>query len=99
MLVIPFFPIVMFARKIQIEVLQPDPSRPCPEAWLDSFAMRSFTGRSAFDDLLPLGDGLLEASFDVDLAALSADMEDWFTRKFGQGKVVKLKMAPAAGRL
>ena len=85
----------MFARKIQVKVLQPGPARPCPESWLDNFAMRSFTGRSAFDDLLPAGDGLLEASFGVDLEALRTDMEDWFTRKFGQGQVVKLKLLPA----
>ncbi|MBZ5545071.1 MAG: hypothetical protein LAO07_15550 [Acidobacteriia bacterium] len=82
----------MFARKIRVEVLQPDGPRPCPVAWLDSFSMRSFTGRSAFDGTLPVADGELEASFQVDLEALRADMEDWLTRKFGEGKVVKLRL-------
>lgn len=80
----------MFARKIQVEVLEPEGPRPCPVNWLDSYCMRSFTGRSAFDETLPVADGQLEVSRRVDLAALRADMEDWMTRKFGEGKPVKL---------
>jgi hypothetical protein len=87
----------MFARKIQADVLEPGPTRPCPLAWLDSFAMRSFTGRSAFDDVLPAGEGRLEISFEVDLDALRSDMEDWLTRKFGQGQPVKLSLADVSG--
>jgi len=56
--------------------------------------MRSFTGRSAFDDVLPVGAGNLEVSFEVDLDALRDDMEDWMTRKFGEGKGVRLNVAP-----
>lgn len=82
----------MFARKIQVEVLDPDGPKPCPLAWLDSFCMRSFTGRSAYDETLPVADGQLEASLRVDLEALRADMEDWLTRKFGGGKAVKLRL-------
>jgi len=44
----------MFARKIRVEVLEPGEVRECPVAWLDSFCMRSFTGRSALDDALPV---------------------------------------------
>ncbi len=54
--------------------------------------MRSFTGRSAFDETLPVAEGQLEAGFRVDLAALQADMEDWLTRKFGEGRPVKLNL-------
>lgn len=54
--------------------------------------MRSFTGRSAFDETLPAGDGRLEATFRVDLEALRADMEDWLTRKFGAGQPVKVQL-------
>jgi hypothetical protein len=86
----------MFARRIQVDVIQPGPARPCPEAWLDSFAMRSFTGRSAFDDVLPVGEGLLEISFEVDLDALRRDMEDWMTRKFGQSQAVSLRLTLSA---
>ncbi len=82
----------MFARKIRIDVLGPDGPRACPLAWLDSFCMRSFTGRSAFDETLPVADGLLEASFRVDLDALRAGLEDWLTRKFGAGHAVRLAL-------
>jgi hypothetical protein len=82
----------MFARKIKIDVLEPQGPRACPVQWLDSFCMRSFTGRSEFDDTLPVADGRLETSFRVDLQALQADMEDWMTRKFGEGKSVKLRL-------
>lgn len=83
----------MFARKIHVELVDPRGLRACPMAWLDSFCMRSFTGRSAFDETLPVADGELEAGFQVDLAELQADMEDWITRKFGEGKAVKLKLS------
>ena len=83
----------MFARKIHIELIDSQGPRACPLAWLDSFCMRSFTGRSAFDETLPVADGELEAGFQVDLTGLQADMEDWLTRKFGEGKAVKLKLS------
>jgi hypothetical protein len=54
--------------------------------------MRSFTGREAFDETLPVADGALEVSFQVDTNALRTDMEDWFTRKFGEGKAVELTL-------
>jgi len=80
----------VFARKLRVEVLTPEGRRACPLAWLDNYCMRSFTGREAFDETLPVADGLLEVSFQVDANGLGADMEDWFTRKFGEGKPVKL---------
>ena len=86
----------MFARKIYVEVVDPGEVRACPVAWLDSYSMRSFTGRSAFDETLPISDGLLEASLRVDLDALRTDMEDWMTRKFGEGRPVKLRFQEQA---
>lgn len=83
----------MFARKIYVEVLEPDGPRPCPVSWLDSFCMRSFTGRSAFDETLPVGDGQLEAGFRVDTKMLRSDMEDWLSRKYGGGRAVKLRLS------
>jgi len=82
----------VFARKIHVEVLQPGGTRACPVGWLDSFCMRSFTGRSAFDDLLPVSDGWVEAGFRVDLQFLKPDLEDWLTRKFGGGAPVKIQL-------
>ena len=88
----------MFARKIRVEVVSPEGARPCPLAWLDSFCMRSFTGREAFDETLSVSDGFLEASFQVDADALRADMEDWLTRKFGEGRSVRLRLTePKSG--
>jgi hypothetical protein len=83
----------MFATKIHVEVLKPGEARPCPVGWLDSFCMRSFTGRSAFDDVLPVSDGLLEAGFQVDLQFLKNDLEDWLTRKFGGGSQVRIRFS------
>jgi len=54
--------------------------------------MRSFTGREAFDETLPVAEGELEVSFRVDAKGLQTDMEDWFTRKFGEGKAVRLTL-------
>ena len=82
----------MFARKIQVDVMGPEGARPCPREWMDSFCMRSFTGREAFDETLPVADGMLEISFQVDTEGLRVDMEDWLTRKFGEGKPVNLRL-------
>ena len=88
----------MFARKIRVEVVSPEGPRACPLAWLDSFCMRSFTGREAFDETLPVRDGEMEVSFQVDTNSLRGDMEDWLTRKFGEGKPVKLTLTESSKR-
>ncbi len=88
----------MFARKIGVEVVEARGVRPCPLAWLDSYCMRSFTGRTAFDETLPIAEGQLEVSFRVDLDALQQDLEDWVTKKFGDGKRVKLRLREQARR-
>jgi len=92
----------VFARKIHVEIVTSEGARPCPVAWLDNYCMRSFTGRQAFDETLPVADGELEVSFTVDSESLRADMEDWMTRKYGEGKPLKLALTergktPAAG--
>ncbi|MGO8815013.1 MAG: hypothetical protein ACLQVG_10205 [Terriglobia bacterium] len=86
----------MFARKFHVEVAGQEGLRACPLAWLDSFCMRSFTGREAFDETLPVDDGILEVSFQVDAEALRIDMEDWLTRKFGEGKPIKLTLTESS---
>lgn len=71
----------MYARKLQVLLSSPGGNRPCPLKYLDSFAMRSFTGERRFDDTLPTGDGMLEAGRLVPLDALRDALEDWFRRK------------------
>ncbi len=88
----------MFARKVRVEIASPEGSRACPLEWLDSFCMRSFTGREAFDETLPVADGELEVSFQVDTISLGTDMEDWFTRKFGEGKRITLTLRESSGQ-
>jgi hypothetical protein len=82
----------LFARKIRVEIVDGGTRRPCPVAWLDSFCMRSFTGRSAFDETLPVADGEMEAGHRVNLEELRVDLEDWLARKFGGGKPLKLRL-------
>ena len=71
----------MFARKIRVEYEQNGSRRPCPLKWLDSFSMRNFTNASAFDNTLPVDDGLMEIGTQVPLPELKTAMEDWFRRK------------------
>jgi hypothetical protein len=71
----------VFARKLHVVLRSPSRARECPLKYLDSFAMRSFTGETRFDDTLPVGDGRLEAGALVPLDALREGLEDWFRRK------------------
>jgi hypothetical protein len=71
----------MFARKIRVEYEQNGRRLSCPLKWLDSFSMRNFTNATAFDNTLPVADGLMEIGTHVPLAELKAAMEDWFRRK------------------
>ena len=72
----------MFARKLKVEIAgSTGETRAVPVKWLDSFAMRNFTNDAAFDDTLPLGDGLMGAGNRVLVEDLREAMEDWFRRK------------------
>lgn len=72
----------MFARKLAVGRIDAAGQRQaCPIKWIDNFAMRNFTNHAAFDDTLPVADGMLEAGHRVPLDALRAAMEDWFRRK------------------
>ena len=82
----------MFARKICVEYEDNGRLLPCPLKWLDSFAMRSFTNASAFDDTLPVSDGQMEIGSNVPLGQLSDAMEDWFHRKGYLPKESKLTL-------
>ena len=72
----------MYVRKLSVRRIDSAGQRsPCPIRWIDNFAMRNFTNDVIFDHLLPAGDGLLEAGWQVPLELLQAAMEDWFRRK------------------
>ena len=71
----------MFARRIKIEYEVKGERRRCEMRWLDSFAMRNFTNATAFDDTLPIADGLMEIGTHVEISSLTAAMQDWFRRK------------------
>jgi len=83
----------MFARKIRVEYDDHGKSLPCPLKWLDSFAMRSFTNFSVFDDTLPVADGEMEIGSAVPLEELRNSMEDWFRRKGYLPKDSRLRLA------
>lgn len=101
----------MFARKLHVSLvtarseaagqMRPladrggSPRRECPLKYLDSFAMRSFTGESRFDDTLPVEDGWLEAGWRVPLEELRGAMQDWFRRKsyLQPGEIVVIEEA------
>jgi hypothetical protein len=71
----------MFARKIRVEYQSDGRFLPCPVKWLDSFSMRNFTNATAFDDTLPVADGLMEIGTNVPIELLQEAMQDWFQRK------------------
>jgi hypothetical protein len=72
----------VFARRVKVEYLDATgEAKPCPIAWIDSFAMRNFTNDAIFDDTLPIENGLLEIGNRVPIDRLRSSMEDWFRRK------------------
>ncbi|MFZ0636235.1 MAG: hypothetical protein WA755_02060 [Candidatus Acidiferrales bacterium] len=85
----------MFARKLQVDVIVNGEKRPCPLDWLDSFAMRNFTGSAEFDDTLPLADGRIEVGLRVEPERLAKALEDWFTKRGkGNGQPVCVQIQP-----
>jgi hypothetical protein len=74
----------VYARKLRVDAVIGDESRPCPLEWLDSFSMRNFTRAAEFDDTLPLGDGRMEASYRVQPDRLASALGDWLTQR-GKG--------------
>jgi len=72
----------MYVRKLSVRRIDSAGQQHlCPVRWIDNFAMRNFTNDAVFDNLLPAGDGLLEAGWQVPLERLQSAMEDWFRRK------------------
>lgn len=71
----------MFSRKVHVEYEREGNRLLCPLKWLDSFSMRNFTNASAFDDTLPVADGVMEIGERVPVDQLKQAMQDWFRRK------------------
>jgi hypothetical protein len=86
----------MYARKFTVEIIVDGERRPCPLEWLDSFAMRNFTGSAEFDDTLPAGEGRLEAGFRVEPERLAEALSAWLTKRGkGNGHPVQVEVRPA----
>ena len=86
----------MYARKLTVEIVVGGERRPCPLEWLDSFAMRNFTGSAEFDDTLPTGEGQLEAGFRVEPERLAEAISAWLTKRGkGNGRQVLVEIHPA----
>jgi hypothetical protein len=71
----------MFSRRIAVEYEINHERRLCLLKWLDSFAMRNFTNDAAFDETLPVADGVMEIGLRVPIEELRTAMQDWFQRK------------------
>jgi hypothetical protein len=84
---------IMYARKLQAEIVIGAERRAAPLEWLDSFCMRNFTGSAEFDDTLPVGEGKLEAGLAVNPERLAAAMSEWFTKRGkGNGQLVTVEL-------
>jgi hypothetical protein len=67
----------VFAQKLKVTLVARGIEIPAPQAWLDQFFMRDFTGSSAFDETLVAGEGKLEAGFGVEPDRARAEFEKW----------------------
>jgi hypothetical protein len=87
---------IMYALKLQADLVIGNERRPAPLDWLDSFCMRNFTGSAEFDDTLPTAEGRLEVGLAVDPARLAQAMSEWFTKRGkGNGQAVTIELREA----
>ena len=85
----------VYARKLKVDIVVDGQRRPCPLDWLDSFAMRNFTGSAEFDDTLPTGEGRIEAGYRVDPGRLAEALSAWLTKRGkGDGRPVQVEIQP-----
>ena len=88
--------VLMYARKLKVEIIIGGERRSCPLEWLDGFAMRNFTGSAEFDDTLPTGEGRLEAGFRIEPDRLAEALSAWLTKRGkGNGQPVQVEIHPA----
>ncbi|MCS6953966.1 MAG: hypothetical protein RMK57_04820 [Bryobacterales bacterium] len=67
----------MFALRLMLVLESPQGERPVPQAWLEQFFLRDFTGYRAFDETLPVADGVVEASRAVRPEEAAERLQDW----------------------
>lgn len=84
----------MFARRLRVEIEEEGRPRPCPLDWLDHFFMRHFTGLRALDATLPVGEGRLEAGFEVELGTLHREFEKWLRGRKMIAPEAQLRITP-----
>lgn len=83
----------VYAQKFSVDVVIAGERKLCPLDWLDSFSMRNFTNAAEFDDVLPIGDGRIEASFRVKPERYANALGAWLTQRGkGAGQPVKVEV-------
>lgn len=83
----------MYAQKFQVDVIIRGQRKACPMEWLDQFCMRNFTNAAEFDDMLPTGEGRVEASFRLSPERFGEGLAAWLTRRGkGEGELVRVEV-------
>jgi hypothetical protein len=83
----------MYAQKFQVDVWIRGEWKSCPLEWLDQFCMRNFTNAAEFDDTLPVGDGMVEASFRLTAERFAEGLAAWLTQRGkGGGEAVRVEV-------
>ncbi len=84
----------MYAQKFRVDVSIQGERRKCPLEWLDQFCMRNFTNSAEFDDTLPMGDGLVEASYRLTAERFAEGLGAWLSQKGkGGGEAVRVEVS------
>ena len=84
----------MYAQKFQVDVLIRGVRKPCPLEWLDQFCMRNFTNSADFDETLPVGEGLVEASFRLTPERFAEGLAAWLTQRGkGEGEPARVEVS------
>lgn len=84
----------MYAQKFRVELVIGEERKPCPLEWLDQFCMRNFTNAAEFDDTLPVGAGIVEASFRVTPERFAESLGAWLTQRGkGEGRPMRVEVA------
>jgi len=85
----------MFALRFHVSLCAEEDRTPAPKAWLDQFFMRNFTGHRAFDETLPVADGLLESGYSVRPEEVRELFEKWLRGRKLIDPVTRLAVSEA----